>query len=67
MNKKGALILEFVWLALAIFAVLFGTHKFIKMGFEKSYIFYIIAAIASFMFILRRSIRKFQENNKKEK
>lgn len=67
MNKKGAIILEFVWLALAIFAALFGTHRFIKMGFENSYIFYIIAAIASFMYILRRAIRKFQENNKKEK
>jgi len=67
MNKKGALILEYVWLTLAIFAALFGTHKFVKLGFEKSYIFYIISAIASFMYILRRALRKFQENNKKEK
>jgi len=65
MNKKGALILEFVWLALAIFAALFGTYKFIKIGFENSYIFYIISAIASFMFVLRRAMRKFQENNKR--
>jgi hypothetical protein len=67
MNKKGALILEFVWLALAIFAVLFGTYKFTKVGIGNSYVFYVIAAIASFMYILRRALRKFQENNKKEK
>jgi len=64
MNKKGAIILEYVWLSLAIFSVLFGTYKFYKIGIGESYVFYIIAAIASFMFILRRAMRKFQENNK---
>lgn len=67
MNKKGALILEYVWLILAIFAAIFGTYKFTNAGFEKSYVFYIISAIASFMYVLRRALRKFQENNKKEK
>jgi hypothetical protein len=67
MNKKGALILEFVWLALAVFAALFGIYKYTKVGFGNSYVFYIISAIASFMYILRRALRKFQENNKEKK
>ena len=65
MNKKGALILEYVWLAFAIFASLYGIHKFIKQGFGESYILFIISAIAAFMFILRRAMRKFKENDKK--
>lgn len=64
MNKKGALILEYVWLSLAIFSALFGSYRFYKFGISDSYVFYVIAAIAAFMFILRRAMRKFQDNNK---
>lgn len=65
MFKKGTLILEYVWLTLSIIAVLIGSYKVIYFGFNQSYVFYIIAAIAAFMYMLRRSMRKFLENNKK--
>ncbi|OFX36145.1 MAG: hypothetical protein A2X08_03110 [Bacteroidetes bacterium GWA2_32_17] len=65
MLKKGKLILEYVWLILAIVAVIIGSYKVIYIGFNQSYIFYIIAAIACFMYMLRRAMRKFLENNKK--
>jgi hypothetical protein len=65
MNKKGALILEYVWLALAIFATLYGIYKSSQQGLGKHYVFFIISAIAAFMFILRRAMRKFKDNDKK--
>lgn len=65
MNKKGALILEYVWLTLAIIAVLIGIYKIIYTGLNQSYIFFIIAAVASFMYMIRKAMRKFIENNKK--
>ncbi|PIP54190.1 MAG: hypothetical protein COX07_06680 [Bacteroidetes bacterium CG23_combo_of_CG06-09_8_20_14_all_32_9] len=67
MNKKGAIILEYVWLALTIFAALTGSYKVIKNGFDESYIFFIIAVVAAFMFILRHAMRRYTNNNKADK
>jgi len=66
MNKKGAIILEYVWLILAIVSIVIGTAKFYKTGFGNSYIYYIIAAVAGFMYMLRRAMRKFTENKKND-
>jgi len=63
MNKKGTIILEYVWLALAIFSAVYGSYKFYKIGINDSYVFYVISAIASFMFILRRAMRKIQDKS----
>ncbi len=67
MNKKGTIILEFVWLALTIFGVAIGSYKVATTGFKDSYVFFIIAAIAAFMYILRRAMRKFTDNNETKK
>lgn len=63
MNRKFAIIVEYVWLALALFAVGAGTHQTMKAGFEKSYMFFIIAAIAATLYSLRRLMRKYNEKN----
>ncbi len=65
MNKKGALILEYVWLTLAFVAVLIGIYKISYNGLNNSYVFFIIAAVASFMYMIRRAMRKYTENNNK--
>jgi len=65
MNKKGAIILEYVWLVLAIFAALYGIYKSSRQGLNESYMFFIISAIAAFMYMLRKAMRKFKENDKK--
>jgi hypothetical protein len=64
MNKKATLILEYVWLTISIISAVGGSIKFYRLGFDKSYVFYIIAAISAFMYILRRSMRKLDENKK---
>jgi hypothetical protein len=67
MNKKGTIILEYVWLALTIFGVVIGSYKVATTGFKDSYVFYVIAAIAAFMYMLRRAMRKFTDNNETKK
>lgn len=67
MNKKGTIILEFVWLGLTIFGAITGSYKVATTGFKDSYIFFIIAAIAAFMYMLRRAMRKFTDNNDAKK
>ena len=67
MNKKGTIILEFVWLALTIFGAAIGSYKVATTGFKDSYVFFIIAAISAFMYMLRRAMRKFSDNNDSKK
>lgn len=64
MNKKGALILEYVWLGLAILSAMSGIIKFYFSGLNNSYVFFIITLISAFMYMFRRSMRKFQQDNK---
>ena len=67
MNKKGTLILEYVWLTLAIIGAIIGSYKAITIGYKVSIVFFIIAAVAAFMYMLRRAMRKFSENNNSKK
>ncbi|MBI5538606.1 MAG: hypothetical protein HY951_00995 [Bacteroidia bacterium] len=67
MNKKGTVILEYVWLALTIFGAVTGSYKVVTTGFKESAVFFIIAAISAFMYMLRRAMRKFSDHNNTKK
>jgi hypothetical protein len=61
MNKRITLILEYVWLILALLTAIGGTVRFYFSGFETSYVLFIISCIAALMYMLRKSIRKISE------
>jgi hypothetical protein len=53
MNKL-TYIIEIVWLVLAIFCLAMGTYASIRIGFDQSYMFYILSVMALLMYLLRR-------------
>ena len=58
MSKLFRKILEYAWLAVAIFSVIAAVHKTYRQGFAESYPFYIITFISILMFFFRRYTRK---------
>ncbi|PLX08880.1 MAG: hypothetical protein C0594_05920 [Marinilabiliales bacterium] len=68
MNKKAALILEIVWLVVAIASLTAGIHKTTKHGFSESYLFFIMALVAILVYSFRRHlrIRRKLEDDKKD-
>jgi len=59
MNKnKFALILEIVWLIVAVLSLIAGINQTYKFGFKNSILFYIIFLIAIIMYSFRRYLRK---------
>lgn len=60
MNQKKnsvSIILEGLWLVIAIAMFVMGIYASINHGFKNSYTFFIITAIAAFLFYVRRSLR----------
>jgi membrane protein implicated in regulation of membrane protease activity len=69
-NRRLSVVMEYVWIAVAVFAVVAGVHKTTVGGFGISYPFFIIAAIAALMYSMRRFMRKAREKamqNKEKK
>ncbi|MBN1119263.1 MAG: hypothetical protein JXA77_18785 [Bacteroidales bacterium] len=63
-NLRISFILEIFWLIIFIFASIKGLIETFKMGFEGSYVFFIISALALFLFLARRNLRRnTSENN----
>ena len=58
MNKKLHFIPERTWLVIALLAIGGAIHQTYKVGFQNSYMFYIIAFISLMMFSFRRYTRK---------
>lgn len=58
MNKYRAnLIIEIVWLILAILSLAAGVHKTYISNINESYPFFIITVISIFIYVLRRFLR----------
>ncbi|MBI4646010.1 MAG: hypothetical protein HY738_05285 [Bacteroidia bacterium] len=60
-RHKFAFIAEIVWLVIAIFALLSGIYDTLKRGISNSYPFYIITAVAFFMYSYRRYLRRIKK------
>lgn len=56
--SKLSLVLEVIWLGLSLFCIGIGVHSTLKVGFEQSYMFFILSVVAAFMYGLRRYKRK---------
>ncbi|GEM_PF-824467 len=56
--KQLVFILELIWLGLAIFCIGLGAWVMVKAGLNSGYIFFVMAAVAFLMYMLRRSRRK---------
>ena len=61
-KEKVSLFIEYTWLAAAIVSLIAGAHKTYHHGFNQSWLFYILVAVALLMYSLRRHIRKQQNN-----
>lgn len=57
MKKTISRVIEIIWLCLAAICLIMGTVKAVQFGIKYSYMFYILAAVATAMFFLRRKIR----------
>ena len=62
MKNKTFKGLEFLWFAILIVAFSLGIYETYKQGFGRSYPLFILAFIASLMYLLRRGIRKARED-----
>jgi ABC-type Co2+ transport system permease subunit len=63
MNKLP-LVLEAVWLVLSIMCLGLGLHTTIKFGFTSNgNMFFVLAIVAAFMFMIRRYRRKRMSSN----
>jgi ABC-type Fe3+ transport system permease subunit len=62
MNKKAALVLEYMWLILGIITLASGIYETIRSGFSEAYLFFIMTVISLFMFSYRRRLRKSRES-----
>jgi membrane protein implicated in regulation of membrane protease activity len=56
MNKL-AYILELIWLGLAVFCIGVGIYATINTGFQTSYMFFVLSALAIIMYFIRRRRR----------
>jgi membrane protein implicated in regulation of membrane protease activity len=62
--SKLPIILEAVWLVLSIMCLALGTHTTIKLGFTSNgNMFFVLALVAAFMYIIRRYRRKRMSSN----
>lgn len=64
MNKHVLLLLEILWLGMAVFALGAGIHKTYQQGFAESYLFFIIVVISVLMYFYRRNLRKKHHTKK---
>ncbi len=63
MNKTIKL-LQFIWLAVAVIAVLLGFHALATKGFEDAIYFFVITLVSALMFFLNK--RRYASALKKE-
>jgi hypothetical protein len=56
-NLRISYILGIFWLIVFAGTLLLGIANTIKRGFQNSFMFYILAALALLLFLLRRSLR----------
>ncbi len=63
MNKVN-LLFEILWLVTGLISLGMGIHASITAGFEKSYIFFIIAFFAAIIYLVRRKLRRTSRNEK---
>jgi len=56
-------VLELIWLFLAVLCLVMGVYAWYSSGLEKSYMFFILSALAVFMAYLRRYRRNKLETN----
>ncbi|MDD2279095.1 MAG: hypothetical protein PHD06_01650 [Bacteroidales bacterium] len=61
--SKLAVVLEIIWLILAFICVGFGIYITVKVGFNQSYMFFILSVVALLMYTLRRHKRKQASSN----
>lgn len=58
------MVMEGVWLVLAFFCLVVGIRSTIILGFDKSYMWFILTVVAALMYLLRRFKRKnYSPNN----
>ena len=62
-KKRKPILMEYVWLGVALISFGFGVHATINVGFQKSYIFLVLVILAVLMYVWRRHIRKNVEKN----
>jgi hypothetical protein len=48
---------EYVWLVLTVLCFAAAIHQTFKLGFSESYVFFIFAVMAFFMYYIRRTLR----------
>jgi len=56
--------LEIVWLITAVLCFLTAIHQTIFEGISKSYLFFIFSLVALIIYLLRRQMRKSNQNSK---
>lgn len=61
-NNSYGIILEYVWLVIALFSLSFGIFQIFRIGLKQSYPLLLILIIALSMFFLRRYLRKTKKN-----
>lgn len=61
--SKLAVVMEVIWIILALICIGFGVYSTLKVGFSQSYMFFILSIVAVLMFMLRRYKRKQLTSN----
>lgn len=61
MNSRTSYILEILWLLIGVGCLVLGINRTCKVGFNNSYMLFILSLVAFIMYSLRRYARKSQE------
>ena len=62
MKSKFNFAIEIVWLTVAILSIIAGVHKTYQTNLNESYPFFIITAISTFIYLIRRYFRLSSKN-----
>lgn len=60
-NRKFLIIIEWLWLIMAVFCLIVGIYYHLKIGLANSWIIYMLSIISLGMFFMRRMQRKNME------
>jgi len=58
MNSKAGIFIEYLWLTIAVIALIAGLHEWYKSNTENSSMFFIMVFISLLMFSFRKYMRK---------
>ncbi|HDP54872.1 MAG TPA: hypothetical protein ENN24_04205 [Bacteroidetes bacterium] len=61
--SKLAIAMEVIWILLALICLAFGVYSTLNVGFDRSYMFFILTVVATLMYALRRYKRKQLSSN----